>query len=290
MVHPKGKEPIMVTPLRRRMIEDLEIRNRRPNTIKTYVLAVSRFAQHFGQSPEKLGPEEIREYLVHLVRDKHVAPQSLNVATAALRFLYGTTLSADWEIERIPYAKRPKILPKVLSQAEVLQLLDGTSNVKHRTIMMTIYGGALRRSEVARLRADDIDSQRMLIHINQGKGQKDRLVPLAQALLEALRDYYRVARPARWLFPGNPPDRHITPDSISRFVKRVGRSTIGKTVTSHMLRHAAATHLLEAGYNVRLVQGILGHARLSSTDVYSHVTRQRVTATKSPLELLEDAR
>lgn len=287
---PKGDGPIMVTPLRRRMIEDLEIRNRTPNTIRSYVTAVAQFAQHFRQSPEKLGLEEIREYQVHLVRDKAVAVETLNVTVAALRFLYGTTLGVDWAIERIPYAKRPKKLPKILSQAEILRLFNGTVNLKHRTIMMTIYGCAMRRSEVASLRVEDIDSQRMLIHIDSGKGQKDRLVPLAQSLLEALRDYYRAARPGRWLFPGRRPGRPITPDSIARIVKRVAHRSIGKRVTPHTLRHSAATHLLEAGYNVRSVQGVLGHARLSTTDVYSHVTRERITATKSPLDLLEDAR
>jgi len=271
------------------MIEDLEIRNRAPNTIRAYVTAVAQFAAHFRRSPELLGPEEIRIYQLHLVREKLVASGTLNITAAALRFLYGTTLEKDWKIERIPYAKTPKKLPKILSQDEVLRLFDATSNIKHRTIMMTIYSAALRRSEVARLRVEDIDSHRMLIHINLGKGRKDRLVTLSETLLEVLRDYYRACRPGDWLFPGNKTNRPITGESIACFVKRSGRS-IGKRVTPHTLRHSAATHLLEAGYNIRSVQGVLGHARISTTDVYSHVTRERITATKRPLALLNDVR
>ena len=279
----------MVTPLRKRMIEDLEIRNRSPNTVKAYVLAVARFAAYFGRSAHLLGLNEIRGYQLHMIRNKRVAVTTLNVTVAALRFLYGTTMEKDWKVESIPYAKAPKKLPKILCQTEVLELFDATSNIKHRTIMMTIYSAALRRSEAARLRVEDIDSRRMRIHVNLGKGRKDRLVTLSEKLLEVLRDYYRACRPGDWLFPGNKTNRPITGDSIARFVKRAGKS-IGKRVTPHTLRHSAATHLLEAGYNIRSVQGMLGHARISTTDVYSHVTRERITATKSPLDLLNDVR
>lgn len=278
-----------MTPLRRRMVEDLEIRNRSPNTIKAYVIAVAQFAAYFGRSPELLGLEDIRSYQIHLIRKKRVSTSTLNITVAAMRFLYCTTLGKDWKIETIPYAKAPKKLPQVLSQNEVLRLFDAISNLKHRAIVMTIYSAALRVSEAASLRMEDIDSQRMLIHVNEGKGRKDRLVPLAEALLDVLRAYYRARRPRDWLFPGKEPDRHITANSIARVVKRAGRS-IGKHVTPHTLRHSSATHLLEAGYNVRSVQGVLGHARISTTDVYSHVTRQRLTATKSPLDLLKDTR
>ncbi len=278
-----------MTPLRARMIEDLEIRNRSPNTIKAYVRAAAQFAKHFSRSPELLGLEEIRTYQIYLVREKRVATGTLNIAVAALRFLYGTTLDKDWKIESIPYAKAPKKLPAVLSQNEVLRFFDAISNLKHRAIVMTIYSALLRVSEAACLRVEDIDSQRMLIHVNEGKGGKDRLLPLSETLLEILRDYYRAYRPRDWLFPGKNPDRPITRDSIAKVVKRVGRS-IGKHITPHTFRHSGATHLLEAGYNIRLVQGMLGHARLSTTDVYNHVTRQRITATKSPLDLLKDAR
>jgi len=273
------------------MVEDLEIRNRSPNTIKTYVLAVAQFAAYFGRSPELLGLEEIRNYQIYLVREKRISTGTLNITVAALRFLYCTTLNKDWKIESIPYAKAPKKLPTILSQNEILRFFDAISNLKHRAIVMTIYSAALRVSEGAHLRVEDIDSERMLIHVNQGKGRKDRLelVTLSETLLEILRDYYRAYRPRDWLFPGKDPDRPITRDSIAQVVKRAGKA-IGKPVTPHTLRHSSATHLLEAGYNVRSVQGVLGHARISTTDVYSHVTRQRLTATKSPLDLLKDAR
>jgi len=278
-----------MTPLRRRMVEDLEIRNRSPNTVRAYVTAVAQFAKHYGRSPHLLGPEQIRSYQVHLVRKKHVSAATLNITVAALRFLYGTTLKKNWKIETIPYAKTPKKLPRVLSQDEVLRLFDAISNRKHRAIVMTTYSAALRVSEVAQLRVEDIDSQRMLIHINEGKGRKDRLVTLAETLLDILRDYYRAYQPGYWLFPGRDPNRPIARESIGRVVKRAGQ-TLGKHVTPHTLRHSSATHLLEAGYNIRSVQGVLGHARLSTTDVYSHVTRERITATKSPLDLLNDVR
>ncbi len=279
----------MVTPLRNRMIEDLEIRNRSPNTIRTYVIALAQFARHFGRSPVLLGREDIRSYQVHLVREKRVSAATLNITVAALRFLYGTTLGKGWKIESIPYAKAPKKLPKVLSQDAVLSLFDAISNRKHRAIVMTIYSAALRVSETAHLRVDDIDSQRMLIHVNEGKGRKDRLVTLSERLLVGLRNYYRICRPGDWLFPGTRIDRPITTGAICRLVKKAGKA-IGKHVTPHTLRHSSATHMLEAGYNIRVVQGVLGHARLSTTDVYNHVTRQRITATKSPLDLLYDVR
>jgi integrase/recombinase XerD len=225
-----------MTPLRRRMVEDLEIRNRSPNTIKAYVIAVAQFAAYFGRSPELLGLEDIRSYQIHLIRKKRVSTSTLNITVAAMRFLYCTTLGKDWKIETIPYAKAPKKLPLVLSQNEVLRLFDAISNLKHRAIVMTIYSAALRVSEAASLRMEDIDSQRMLIHVNEGKGRKDRLVPLAEALLDVLRAYYRARRPRDWLFPGKEPDRHITANSIARVVKRAGRS-IGKHVTPHTLRH-----------------------------------------------------
>ncbi len=276
-----------MTPLRNRMIEDMQIRGLTENTIKTYVFAVAKFARHFGRSPELLGAEEIRAYQIHLVRERKVSYPTLNIAVAALHFLYGTTLERRQLVERIPFAKTPKKLPTILSQAEVLGLFEATTNQKHHVILETLYGGALRVSEAARLRLRDIDSQRMLIHVDQGKGGKDRIVPLSEKLLADLRDYWRSYRPDHWLFPGQDPASPISPKSIRNVVRRAG-AAIGKHVTPHTLRHSSATHLLEAGYDIRSVQGVLGHARLSTTDIYSHVTRNRLTATKSPLDLLDD--
>ena len=276
-------------PLRQRMIEDLQIRNYADATIEVYIRSVAQFSQHFGKSPAMLGLEEIRTYQVYLIREKKVSYSTLNIIVTALRFFYMKTLKRDWDVRMIPYARKPKKLPTVLSQEEIVSLLCAISNIKHRAIVMTMYAGGLRVSEVAALRIDDIDSKRMLIHVHQGKGKKDRLVPLSVKLLETLRHYYRVTKPRDWLFPGQNPECHINRATINHIVKRASVSAIGKRISPHTLRHSNATHLLEAGVNIRVVQGLLGHGRLSSTDVYSHVTRKRVTATKTPLDMLDCA-
>jgi site-specific recombinase XerD len=276
-----------MTPLRQRMIEDLRIRGLSHNTIEAYVGSVARFARYFGRSPEVLGKEHIRAFLVHLVAEKKFGFSTLNVYTSALRFLYNVTLARGWDIKDIPCAKTPKRLPAILTQDEVLRLFAGIANLKHRVLVMTTYAAGLRASEVVRLRVCDIDSRRMLIHVEQGKGGRDRLVPLSAALLEQLREYYRVYRPEHWLFTYR--KRHLTTRSIQRIVNDASQAVLGKRVSSHVLRHSCATHLLEAGVNVRIVQGFLGHHRLSTTDRYSHVTREQITATKSPLDLIADA-
>ena len=278
-----------MTPLRQRMIEDLRIRGLSQNTIDTYVGAVARFARHFGRSPEQLGKDDIRSFQVHLVVERKVCASTLNIYTSALRFLYKVTLGNDWDIKTIPYAKTPQRIPTVLRQDEVLCLFAAICNLKHRAMAMTIYAGGLRASEVARLRICDIDSRRMLIHVRQGKGGKDRLVPLSQALLGPLRQYYLAYRPEHWLFPGQDPRRHINTRSVHRVLSRAAARAIGRPIGPHLLRHSCATHLLEAGVNVRIVQGFLGHRRISTTDRYSHVTREQITATKSPLDLIADA-
>jgi len=264
------------------MIEDLRIRGLSQCTIDTYVGAVERFARYFDRSPAQLGKEEVRAFQVHLACKRHVSTGTLNVYVSALRFLYTVTLGKDWEMRAIPYARTPRKLPTVLSQDEVLRLFAAIVNLKHRAIVMTTYAGALRASEVASLRIADIDSVRMLIHVRQGKGAKDRLVPLSPALLERLRDYYRAYRPRYWLFPGQDGERHINSRSIHRTLARTATAVLGRSVHPHLLRHSAATHMLEAGVNIRVVQGFLGHRWLSTTDRYSHVSREQITATKSP--------
>ena len=275
-----------MTPLRRRMIEDLRIRGLAQDTIDTYVGAVARFARHFGRPPAELGKEHIRAFQVHLVEERHVTTGTLNVYTSALRFLYTVTLERDYDIRTIPYARTPKRLPSVLTQEEVLRLLDGITNLKHRALATTLYAAGLRASEVARLRVVDIDSRRMLIHVREGKGRRDRLVPLAENLLELLRQYYRRYRPEPWLFLGQDNKRHINSRSVHRVLAKASRAAIGKAVHPHLLRHTCATHMLEAGINIRTVQGFLGHRRLSTTDRYTHVTREQITATKSPLDII----
>lgn len=278
-----------MTPLRQRMIEDLQIRNYSDATVEVYIRSVAQFSKHFGKSPDALGLEDIRKYQVYLIREKKVSYSTLNIIVAALRFLYKTTLNRKWNVRMIPYARKPKKLPKVLSQEEVISVLDALSNIKHLAMVMTMYAVGLRVSEVAALRLEDIDSTRMLIHVHQGKGKKDRLVPLSEKLLQTLREYYSATKPRGWLFPGQNPQEHINRATINLIVKRAGLSAIGKRISPHTFRHSNATHLLEAGVNIRIVQGLLGHKRLSTTDVYSHVTRRRVTATKTPLDMLDSA-
>lgn len=278
-----------MTPLRQRMIEDLRIRGLSQHTIDTYIGAVARYARYFGRSPELLDKEEVRRFQAYLACEKKVSPGTLNVYTSALRFLYNVTLGKDWNLPAIPYAKTPKRLPAILTQAEVLRLFAGIRNRKHRAIAMTIYAAGLRASEVARLRSCDIDSTRMLIHVVQGKGAKDRLVPLSPALLAVLRDYYRSYHPEPYLFMGQDGKRHLNVHTVHLVIAKAGRRVLGKRIGPHTLRHSCGTHLLEAGVNIRVVQGFLGHRRLSSTDRYSHVTREQITATKSPLDLIADA-
>ncbi len=282
-------EEYAMTPLRQRMIEDLRIRGLAQNTIDTYVGAVARFAQYFGRSPEQLGKEDIRSFQVHLALERKVASSTLNIYASALRFLYKVTLGKDWDIKTIPYAKTPLKIPAILRQDEVLSLFAAITNLKHRVMTMTIYAAGLRISEVASLRLCDIDSRRMLIHVRQGKGGKDRLVPLSEALLGPLRQYYLAYRPEHWLFPGQDPTRHINTRSVHRVLSKAAAAAIGRPISPHLLRHTCATHLLEAGVNIRVVQGFLGHKRLSTTDRYSHVTREQITATKSPLDLIAEA-
>jgi site-specific recombinase XerD len=278
-----------MTPLRQRMIEDLRIRGLSQQTIDSYVGSVARFARHFNTPPQNLTREHIRAFQVYLTTEKHVSAATLNVYTSALRFLYTVTLERDWNIRSITYAKTPKKLPDVLTQDEVIRLLAGIANLKHRAIVMTLYAAGLRVSEVAGLRVADIDSTRMLIHVRQGKGARDRLVPLADELLATLRLYYRRYRPQHWLFLGQDKRRPINPRSIHRAVRKASMATIGRRIYPHLLRHTCATHMLEAGVNVRIVQGFLGHHRLSTTGAYVHVTREQITATKSPLDIIRQA-
>lgn len=275
-----------MTPLRKRMIEDLRVRGLSEHTIDSYVGAVARFARHFSSPPEHLTAEHIRAFQVHLITERQVSPATLNVYTSAIRFFYSVTLGRDLDIRTIPYAKTPKKLPSVLTQDEVVRLLTGIENRKHRAMAMTMYAAGLRVAEAATLRIADIDSRRMLIHVHQGKGARDRILPLAEQLLAVLRDYYRRYRPVHWLFPGQDRTRHINSRSIHRVLKKASLATIGRPIHPHLLRHTCATHMLEAGVNIRIVQGFLGHRRISTTSTYVHVTREQITATRSPLDLL----
>lgn len=276
-----------MTTLRQRMIDDLRVRNRSAHTIRIYIDCVANFARHFGKSPELLGPEEIRQYQVYLVNERHVSCSYLTQTVCALRFLYCVTLQRDWAIAGIPHPKQPRRLPIVLSQTEVKQLFDSIRNLKYRALLMTAYAGGLRTSEVVRLRLGDIDSERMVIRIHQGKGQKDRYVMLAPTLLKVLRQYWQQERPRTWLFPGQDGKRPITAHRVAEMCRRFGSEAgVKKPVTVRALRHSFATHLLEAGQNVRVIQMLLGHRSLRTTQHYTYVSTTTVRAAPSPLEFL----
>lgn len=277
-----------MTTLRQRMIDDLKVRNRSLRTIQSYIAHVANFARHFGKSPELLGPEEIRQYQVYLVEQRHVSWSNFNQAVCALRFLYRHTLGRDWAVAHIPFPRQPKKLPVVLSQGEVICFLAAIKKIKFRAILMTAYAAGLRLSEVTHLRVADIDSQRLVIRVRQGKGQKDRYVMLAPKLLQVLRLYWRAERPVDWLFPSqNDRLQPISNEVVQRACRRACLdSGLSKTVTVRMLRHCFATHLLETGTDIRVIQTLLGHSNVSTTQIYTHVSAKTVRATESPLELL----
>jgi integrase/recombinase XerD len=276
-----------MTPLRQRMIEDMGLRNLSPRTIEVYVRRVAAFARHFGKSPELLGPPEIRTYLVHLVRERHVSWSYYNQTVAALRFLYNVSLGRDELLKRIACPKLPKKLPVVLSPDEVVRFFQAVPGLKHRALLMTAYAAGLRISEVVALTVEDIDSRRMVLRVRQGKGRKDRYVMLSPRLLEVLRAYWKAARPAHWLFPGQVEGRPLTAGSAHRVCVQASHAAgLGKHVTVHTLRHSFATHLLEAGTDIRTIQLLLGHRELRTTAIYTHVAPATLETTPSPLDRL----
>jgi integrase/recombinase XerD len=280
-----------MTPLRQRMTEDMQLRNLGPHTQRAYLQYVSQFAGHFHRSPELLGPAEIRAFQLYLNRDRQLAASSVGVAVAALRFLYKVTLRRGWDPDDvIPTSRRGQTLPIILSPQEVADFLDAISSLKHRVILTVCYAAGLRISEAVRLRPDAIDSQRMTIRIEQGKGQKDRYVMLSPRLLDLLRSYWRAARPKEWLFPGDVAGQPITPSAVEdvcRIVRRQGGTA--KPVTPRALRHAFAVHLLESGADLRTIQLLLGHRSLNTTARYLRLATSRVCATASPLDALRAA-
>jgi site-specific recombinase XerD len=269
------------------MIEDMRVRNLAANTQRTYVQQVRVFAQHFERAPELLGPEEVRAYQVHLVEVQRCSASTLKVATAALRFLYHVTLKREWAVEEIPASRTPHKLPVILSQEEVTQFLAAIRSVKHRTVLMAAYAAGLRISEATRLKVSDIDSQRMMLRVEQGKGHADRYVMLSPRLLEILRSYWRIGRPQYWLFPGRFPDQPVGTDAVRQACQDARRRAgISKPITPHSLRHAFATHLLESGTDVRLIQLLMGHRSLATTARYLKVATSTICATSSPFDRL----
>jgi site-specific recombinase XerD len=270
------------------MLEDMQVRNLSPLTQRAYLEHVSRFARHFDQSPARLGPEEIRAYQVYLTNEKQLAPASIVITVAALRFLYTVTLQKPWSVAAvIPAPKIPQTLPVILSPAEVVQLLERVQVPAQRVILTTCYAAGLRVSEAVHLTIPAIDSQRMVLRVEQGKGQKDRYVMLSPKRLEILRDWWRLRRPQHWLFPGDRPGCPMTTRTVDRACQRAHRrSGLAKPVTPHSLRHAFAVHLLEGGTDVRTIQLLLGHRSLATTARYLAIATTQVCATASPLDLL----
>jgi site-specific recombinase XerD len=270
------------------MIEDMQIRNLSVHTQKCYVLQVSLFARHFSKSPELLGPEQIRAYQIYLTNERKLATKSILIAIAALRFLYKVTLKRNWVFENIiPAPKAPQTLPVVLSPEEVIQFLDCVTPKKYRAILTTCYAAGLRISEAVALTPPAIDSKRMVLRVEQGKGQKDRYVMLSPKLLEILRTWWRMEKPKDWLFPGDMPGQHITKGAVERECQKAHRTCkIPKPITPHSLRHAFAVHLLEQGTDVRTIQLLLGHRSLATTAKYLRIATSKVCSTSSPLDLL----
>jgi site-specific recombinase XerD len=268
------------------MIEDMTVRNLSPATQRSYVYAVAKFSRFFGRSPDRLNMEDVRSFQVHLVAGG-ISWSALNQTVCALRFFYGVTLGQADAPERIVYARQPRSLPVVLSADEVVRFLEAVPSLKSRTALTTAYATGLRASEAVHLKVGDIDSGRKVIRVEHGKGGKDRYVMLSPQLLGILRTYWRLARPTRWLFPGRGEDRPIDPQ-VLHAACRSARAAAGldKHVTVHTLRHSFATHLLEGGTDIRIIQVLLGHSNLSTTARYTQVATAVIGRTASPLDCL----
>jgi integrase/recombinase XerD len=278
-----------MSPLRRRMIEDMTIRNMSPATQRVYIHAVAKFSRHFRRSPDRLGTEEVRVFQLHLIAGKY-SWQHINQVTSALRFFYGVTLGRTEAIERIAGGRKPSKLPAIINHEELERFLAAVPKLRNRVALATAYAAGLRIGEVVRLKIASIDSARMLLHIENGKGGKDRHAMLSPRLLEILRAYWRLARPHSWLFPGQEPGTHITHVALQSAC-RVARQDAGiaKPVTAHTLRRSFATHLLESGTDIRIIQVVLGHEHLGTTAKYVQVDTPLIAATPSPIDRLSVA-
>ena len=276
-----------LSPLTQRMVGDMRIRNLAQRTIDNYTYHVERFAQHFGKPLDQLGPEEIRRYQLHLLDVQKASWSSFNQAVCSLRFLYHITLPRPWVVQQIPFGKRPKKLPAVLGVEEVSRLLACVPDLKRRTLLTTLYAAGLRLSEATHLQIADIDSSRMQLNIRQGKGSKQRLVPLSPRMLQTLREYWKQTRPSTYLFPGKTPDVPLANSPVQKACRvAAALARIPKHVTPHTLRHSYATGLLEAGVDLLTIGRLLGHKRFTTTLIYLHVRRPHLESAPSPLDWL----
>jgi integrase/recombinase XerD len=281
-----------MTPLRQRMLEELQRRNYSPATTRGYILAVKQFAEYFGKSPDLLGAEDVRRFQLYLLNEKKLTPGTVEIRISALRFFYRKTLKRrDLTLDDLTFPKTPRKLPTVLSPDEVTRLIEAAWNLMHRTILMVLYATGIRRAEASRLKVSDIDSQRMVIHIRQGKGGRDRDVPLSPKLLDALREYWRWKKPKIYLFPSTSGHRALEQPISDKTVwnacrQAARRAGLRKRMGPHTLRHSFATHLLEAGTDLRTIQLLMGHVDLEDTTVYLHLSQRHLHAATNPLDQL----
>jgi len=278
-----------VTQLRKMMLDELQRRNYSQTTVKGYLKIVEAFANHFHRRPDQLGPEHIRAYQVYMFEERKLNARTVAQHTAALRFFFCKTLRRVYSVEEVPYPKAPRRLPKVLTREEAIRLIDSAGNLYHRALLMTAYSTGMRRAEVCNLKVEDIDSNRMLIHVRAGKGRRDRDVPLSPKLLETLREYWRWMQPKTYLFPGtvngSRADKPVTAKMLWEACREAAqRAGITKHVAPHLLRHSFATHLVEGGADLPTVQTLLGHADLKPTSIYLHLSERHLKAAGTPLD------
>ncbi len=276
-----------MTPLRQRFIEDMQLRGLAPTTQRSYIHYVAAFAQFYHSGPENLDLEAVRQYELYLLHERKLSPESINTFLSAVQFLYLVTLETPWGKACFPRLRRPEKLPVVLSQEEVEQFFRHVPSLKYRAALMTCYGAGLRISEAVSLKVSDIDASRMLLRVAQGKGRKDRYVMLSPRLLAVLRCYWRAARPQDYLFPSWRTGQHLSSGALGSACRDAAQASgITKRLTAHTLRHSFATHLLENGTDVRVIQALLGHRRIDTTARYTQVSMQVVAGTTSPLDRL----
>jgi len=279
-----------MTALRKRMLEELQRRNYSSETTRSYLFAVKDFAGYFGKGPDKLGQEHLRQYQLHLLNDRKLAVETVAGRISALRFFFVKVLRRPYRELDFVYPKHAERLPVILSEEEVARLIESAITSYHRVILMTLYGTGLRRQELCRLKVIDVDSQRMVIHVRQGKGNKDRDVTLSPRLLEVLRAYWKWRKPKTYLFPSlyrknpeQPIDSHTVWYAVREAARRAG---IKKKVSPHLLRHSWATHLLERGTDLKTIQVLLGHVDLEATTIYLHLSQRHMQAVNNPIEAL----